>query len=43
MGKITRREFMKTTAKVGGLAIAGSAAPRVFEVRQSAGKACRST
>ncbi len=27
MGKITRREFMKTTAKVGGLALAGSAAP----------------
>ncbi|MGO9121832.1 MAG: ABC transporter substrate-binding protein [Desulfomonilaceae bacterium] len=27
MEKITRREFMKTTAKVGGLAFAGSAAP----------------
>jgi multiple sugar transport system substrate-binding protein len=27
MGKITRREFMKTTAKVGGLAIAGTVAP----------------
>ena len=27
MGKITRREFMKTTAKLGGLALAGSAAP----------------
>jgi multiple sugar transport system substrate-binding protein len=27
MEKITRREFMKKTAKVGGLAIAGSAAP----------------
>lgn len=27
MEKLTRREFMKTTAKVGGLALAGSAAP----------------
>lgn len=27
MEKLTRRDFMKTTAKVGGLALAGSAAP----------------